>query len=194
MASAAFGNKKAKKPHLLIDGTGGEVALLRTQVEQAFVTVEIQTRYLLARDSGIHMAIDDEGLSTLAALPTDGSVTQAVANARAEVLRATMISHMGNVGTPLVDGEHLHSDTVNSAVLAAIPTLTPSSLLAACITLVNGLQAANVVHGNAADIHFHNDAAAVASTMTTNPPVTLANVVVDLNDIKTNFLAHYLRN
>jgi hypothetical protein len=150
--------------------------------------IQLKAKWELALINRVHMKIGQQGLDALVALA--GGATQPQANARAEALRAALIAHMALVGTFNTDGEHLAADAANSATLAAIPAATT---LGTCITLITGLQAADVAHANAAGVHFHDDATLLASTITVVPPVTLANCITDLNDLLVNMLAHLNR-
>jgi hypothetical protein len=123
-------------------------------------------KYLLAAYNRVHMNDDLEGLEDLIAL--GGGATQAQANARAEALRVAMVAHMDSVGSPAVDGDHLAADPINRANLTDIPTLTGTSDLAACITLVNGLNESLRAHATQPGVHFHD---AVASIGTPDYPL-----------------------
>lgn len=163
---------------------GGDIETLEADV----AALKIKTQYMHALIDGVHMGTDAGGLDALVALA--GGATQAQANARAEALRTAILAHMTSVGTITAVGEHKAADTGNHDTLAAIAALTPSSLLAACITLVNGLNAAIVAHGDQSGVHFHDDATAAASTITTDPPTTLAHCITDLNDLLTTYSDH----
>ncbi len=111
-------------------------------------------KYLLAAYNRVHMNDDAHGLGDM--IPLAGGAAQAEANARAEALRVAMIAHMDSVGGPSVDGDHPTEDPINRAVLAAIPTLTDLSDLAACIALVQGLNTSLVKHATQPGVHFHD--------------------------------------
>lgn len=127
----------------------------------------------------------DTSLDALAALAEPDS--QANANARANALKAHFATHAASVGTRAADGAHLAADTGNAATLAAV---ADASDLATSITLVNALLVAYAAHGAQAGVHFHDDATLAAAAITTDPPVTLTNVCVDLNDLLDLMVAH----
>lgn len=144
----------------------------------------LRGRYSVAWLTAAHMAIDSTTLAGLSALA--GGSIQALANARANVLKAAVIFHFASVGSSLVDGGHKAAG--NSATLAAI---APATDLTTCITLINGLLAALAAHGAASGVHFNNDAVLSAVAITTDPPATLPHCVTDLNDLLAAMVAHF---
>lgn len=168
----------------------GDVTTLQsdmTAVQTDAAAALLRARWLVANAAvTVHLEADDEGLVALAALT--GAETQNQANTRAEALRTAMLAHMAGVGTRFIDGEHKAADTGNAATLAAVPAATA---LPSCIVLVNALHAADNAHGGQAGVHFLNDSAESAATITVDPPVTLANCITDLNDLRQSFINHF---
>lgn len=148
--------------------------------------LQIKTKYMNAVVSTVHMKADTgfAGLSALA-----GGATQAQCNAQANAIQTALAAHMNSVGTILADGCCLAADPTHRATLIAIPV---ASSLPTCITLISGILAAIVGHGNAAGVHFHNDTGTSGSgaTMAPNPAVTLADCVTDLNSLLVNLQTH----
>ena len=142
--------------------------------------------YTQALSNAVH---DNATAFSLAALA--GTETQAVTDTQLNAIKASLVAHMASVGTISTAGAHKAADTGNSATLAAIADATD---LASSITLVEGILAAIKAHGNQSGVHFHDDATAVALTMTTATPTTLAQVRVDANDVRTGIAAHYARS
>lgn len=144
-------------------------------------------RYTNARAVGTHANVSAT-LDGLAGLDdVAGGATQAVANTRANLLKTALIAHMADVWADDAPGAHMIAGATASGVLAAVAA---ASDLATSITLVNALKAALNDHGDEAGVHFHNDADAVAATITTDPPTTLAHVITDLNDLIDAIRAH----
>lgn len=150
--------------------------------------VDARLQYLSARAVGTHAAVDADHHGLLDLADVAGGATQAVANTRANLLKAAMIEHMASVASETVQGAHKAADNGNSATLAAVAA---ASNLATSITLVNALLVAINEHGDEAGVHFHNDADAAGATITTDPPTTLAHVIADLNDLLDAFNAHF---
>jgi hypothetical protein len=147
-----------------------------------------QANYSIAlATAAVHMA-KDTGLAGLSALA--GDALQATANTRANALKAIAATHAASVGTPTVNGDHLAADGTAATTLAAVPA---ASSLPTSITLVNALFAWHQAHAIQSGTHFHNDTAPASNTLTVDPPVTLANVVTDLNDLLTMMTAHFAR-
>ncbi len=175
--------------HLPLNAQGSRALVMRnlTEHDTALDALEIKTKYMLALINRIHMEVDFEDLLALA--PLAGGATQGAANTRAEVLRTALLEHMDGVGTIYVDGEHLAAETSVSSTLTAIPAATEIN---SCITLVNGLLAAVIAHGDSSGKHFHNDTGAggTGATMTNNPPTTLGHLITDLNELKIAIQTH----
>lgn len=150
--------------------------------------VDARLQYIAARAVGTHAAVDADHHGLLGLADVAGGATQAVANTRANLLKAAMVEHMASVGSETVQGAHKTADTAASATLAAVAA---ASDLNTSITLVNALLAAVVDHGDQAGVHFHNDPDAVAASITTDPPTTLAHVITDLNDLLDVYNAHF---
>lgn len=150
--------------------------------------VDNRLNYIAARAAGTHAYVDADLHGLLGLADVAGGATQAVANTRANLLKAAMLEHMASVGTPTVAGAHRAADTGAAATLTAVAA---ASDLATSITLVNALLAAVVDHGNQPGVHFHDDPDAVAAAITTNPPTTLAHVITDLNDLIDVYRAHF---
>jgi hypothetical protein len=148
---------------------------------------DLAAKHARALLDGIHQEIDLEGLTSLTALA--GTETQAQTDTFLEALRTACLAHGAGVGTATVDGEHLAADTANNATLAAIPAC--NNTLARSIALVNGLHAWDVAHATSVGVHFHDDAAEAADTITTDPPTTLAHVRTDGNDVRQSLLNHF---
>jgi hypothetical protein len=154
----------------------------------------LHSRYTLALAGTYAHLKADLGVAALTALPPavaveeeEIAVEQAAANARAEELRTILAAHMLGVGNSTTDGFHKAADSARRTTLLAIAAATD---LASCITLVNGLKTA-FAHGSQAGVHFTNDAALAAATITTDPPTTLAHCTTDLNDVLAALTAHF---
>lgn len=116
-----------------------------------------KTKFLLAGFNRVHMATNAQGLATVTNLGVLApGATQAQANAYAETLRNSLVHHMLGVGSFTHEGTHLVADTPNHDVLVAIPALGSASLLADCITLVEGLNTAITRHAVQPYVHFHD--------------------------------------
>lgn len=146
---------------LVDDDVQDEVIVNLNEHATALDTASVKSKYLLAGYNRVHMAADSEGLDALVALT--GGATQAQANARAEALRAAMLAHMDGVGTTSADGEHLASDPINRATLAAVPALTSGSNATACATLVVALNAALNKHATQPGVHFHDGVSTIGT-------------------------------
>ncbi len=126
----------------------------------------------------------DTGLTALS--PLAGGAIQSVADTRANLMKTYINAHLAEVGSPTVNGAHRNVDATN-------PIVAPDGdgVLAHLITLVNAIHAcANAHGGQSGFVHFRNDDALTASTITTDPPTTLAQCVTDLNDLLTSWSAH----
>lgn len=182
---------------ILRDGVPDDPAAIQVGVDALDVLVAtiqadaaalaLKEKNLRALTVTVHQ-LADAGLAGVAALA--GTEDQTATNARAELLRSILSSHLLSVGTYLADGAHKLADTARAATLNAIPAATN---LATCIVLVNGLHAAEVAHGASAGVHFHDDTATASDTITTDPPTTLAHCRTDLNDIRASLLLHYAK-
>jgi len=171
-------------------------AIMESGSAALITALQVKSKYQLALIDKVHMLADLDDINALIALPVlvVGVANQAAANARANALQASFVGHLSSdPGTAFVDNEHQTTDATNRDTLAAIPIASSSPT---CITLINGLAAAIISHGDetvATKVHFHDDTTASGTgfTMTTDPPVTLANQVNDLNDIRQALLNHY---
>ncbi len=148
-------------------------------------------------DSGyVHMMIDDQLGALLALTPLGGGATQDDVDARLNVLKALQLDHYQGVGSLFVDGEHLDVDTVNFATLSAI---ADAADLGTAITLINGTGSATGVivnHGwldSDAGHHFHDDQSTGGRffVLPVDPPVTLADCIVDTNAILASLIVHF---
>lgn len=152
------------------------------------VIQNVRDKWTLTLINRVHMDGDLKGLDALTALT--GLALQADANARANLLQQTLLAHMAVVGFVTAanqfDGAHLAADTTNAPTLNAVPV---ASSLATSITLTTALRTALAAHAVQAGVHFHNDTATY--TLPVTPPVTLADVINDLNYLLTSFLSHF---
>ncbi len=145
-----------------------------------------QVNFTTALVKGIHALANTQGLGVLS--PLGGGASQAAANARAELFRTACLTHGTGVGTFSTAGEHLGADTANNAVLAAVPAATSE---ATCATLTEAIYTWSWTHAYDSGVHFRYDGVLGNSTISVDPPVTLADTITDLNDLLVNLLTHF---
>lgn len=192
------------REHIAILAQGDRATLERKLVEHddALDAVELQSKYLLA---GItvgnlpgyaHMKIDDDIsiLQALSDLPTMGA-SQSDINTRLNLLRASYLEHVINVGSPTVDGEHWAADTTSETFLANIP---PATDLTTAIALIgdstSGFGQAIFDHGSDTGFHFHTDTSIGGNGFNytgTSPCVSPDDCAVAANDILHSLITHY---
>jgi hypothetical protein len=178
----------------LLTGTSSAVGVNSLTDSGQTMTVDAYAGKVLVDSAGKEWPVASNNATvftlTGGGTPTAGAygVYSASLKTRGEALRTAMSAHMLGVGTALVDGEHLAADTALAATLNAIPAATTRATL---ITLINGLHTADVAHATSSGVHFHDDATEAADTITVNPPVTDANCMTDLNDLRQSFLNHF---
>ena len=158
-------------------------------LEAAGSAAAVKSKFLLAGMNRVHMLAKATAIASLTALTplVSGSATLPQALARFTALQALGVSHFAGVGTYLVDGEHLAADSADGVSLTAEAPTDLTSMKAS----IHNFGGYLVTHATAAGVHFHNDAGLGALALTTDPPTTLAQCNVDLNDIRTAMLTHF---
>lgn len=142
-------------------------------------------QFLDAQANFVHMDVDTSLSAYNSTLVAD-TADQDACNARANLLKAAFATHAASVGSRTAAGYHEAEDVANAATLAAVADATD---LASSITLINALLVAINAHRQEAGVHFNDDTVAV--TITTDPPVLIADVRADLDDLLDAYQTHF---
>ena len=189
-----------KQPQPLTGQLEQHILALRINVKWAVATATIVTSPV--PDSGyVHMMIDDQLPALLALAPLPGGALIGDVCARLNLLKGFQLDHYQGVGSLFVDGEHLDGDAPNTATLSAIPD---ASDLASAIVLISGMgnsvsapiPGVIVNHGwldSDAGHHFHDDQSTGGRdfVLPVDPPVLLADCIVDTNAILASLIVHF---